>query len=113
MESYSTRELLQYNDDFRRHVKSLADDVKLGECWRAMMEGRSVTSEQAKAMILDLLMESQYFETAPAGATGDMLQRREGKREVMARILFLSDLPGSAITRMRRDALDVLQQMDE
>jgi hypothetical protein len=113
IEGYSTREMLQQDKDFRKHITSLRDEVKLGEIWRAFMEGRSITSEEAKLVMLDLFMESQYFETAPAGATGDMLQRREGKREVMARILFLSDLPGSVITRMRRDALDALQKMEE
>lgn len=112
MSEFTIRDLLQ-NEDFREEMTELNNGVQLGECWQAFMAGRSVTSEQARAMITDLLITSEYFNIAPPGATGDDLQRREGKREVMARILFLSDLPNSAITRARRDVLDQLQGMQQ
>src|ERR1044072_6701771 len=109
MTDFTIRDMLQ-NEDFVAEMTELDREVKLGECWQAFMTGRSVTQEQANRMLVDLLVFSEYFNTAPPDATGDMLQRREGKREWMARILFLSDLPSSAITRARRDVLNELQQ---
>lgn len=108
-EEFSIRDML-LNDGFRSEMQSLDGDIKLGEAWRSFMAGRSVTSEEANAMLRDLLMTSEYFDIAPPEASAAMLQRREGKRELMARILFLSDLPGSVITRLRRDVLDELQK---
>lgn len=109
---YSTRDIMQ-EGPFRESVNELRKDVALGDLWRTFMAGRSVTSEEAQLMIVDLLMTSQYFEIAPPGTTGEALQRREGARELMGRILFLADLPSSYITRLRRDALDELQKLNE
>lgn len=106
---FSIRDMLQ-NEAFREEMTTLESDIKLGECWRAFMAGRSVTADEADRMVRDLLLVSEYFDIAPPGVAADVLQRREGKRELMARILFLSDLPGSAITRLRRDHLDELQK---
>lgn len=108
----SAREMLTRDGDYLAQTQALRDEVKLGEAWRNFMAGRSVTAEEATAMMTDLLLASGYYEVAPPDATADMLQRREGKREVMARILFLSDLPGSHITKLRRDALDELQKIE-
>ena len=112
MSDFTIRDMLQ-NEQFVSEMTELDREVKLGECWQAFMAGRSVTSDQANRMIVDLLVSSEYFNTAPPDATGDQLQRREGKRELMARILFLSDLPSSAITRARRDVLNELQTMQQ
>lgn len=109
MSDYTIRDMLT-SESFVAEMTELDKEIKLGECWRAFMAGRGVTSDEAQRMMTDLLLTSEYFNTAPPDATGDMLQRREGKRELMARILFLSDLPGSAITRARRDVLDELQK---
>lgn len=108
MTDYTIRDML-LNDDFKAEMTDLDKDVKLGECWQAFFAGRSVTAEEAKRMFTDLLLASEYFNTASPDATGDQLLRREGKRDLMARILYLSDLPSSAITRARRDVLDELQ----
>lgn len=112
MSDFSIRDMLQ-NEEFAAEMTELDREVKLGECWQAFLAGRSVTQEQANRMLVDLLIASEYFMTAPPDATGDYLQRREGKRELMARILFLSDLPSSAITRARRDVLNVLQETQQ
>lgn len=109
---YTMRDVMQPGP-FRNHVEELRVDNALGELWRTFMAGRSVTSEEAKLMIVDLLMTSQYFEIAPPGTSGETLQRREGARELMGRILFLADLPSSYITKLRRDALDELQKLNE
>lgn len=109
---YTMQDILQPGP-YREALEDLRQDVKLGELWQTFLAGRSVTSEEAQLMIVDLLLTSQYFEIAPPGATGDMLQRREGARELMGRILFLADLPSSYITKLRRDALDGLQKLNE
>lgn len=112
MDGYSPRELIYNDGAFRNAMRQLNDDVKLGQAWQAILNGRG-TKEEVRACFIDLLLETGYFGVAPPDATGDMLQRREGKREVMARILFLADLPSSAITQLRRDALDELQKLEE
>ncbi len=112
MSEFSIRDMLA-NDDFRAEMTELDHEVKLGEIWRAFLAGRSVTADEANRVLVDLLLTSDYFTTAPPDATGDQLQRREGKREVMARVLFLSDLPSSVITRARRDVLDELQRQQQ
>jgi hypothetical protein len=109
---YTARELLQRSDEFRAHVAELRDDVKLGEIWQTLIAGRSVTSQEAELLITDILLTAGYFEIAPDDVPGHVLQRREGKREVAARILFLADLPGSYITKLRRQALDELQKLE-
>jgi hypothetical protein len=110
MSDFTIRDMLR-NEPFREEMEELSKDVKLGDIWQAFVAGRSVTSEDARQVMTDLLVASEYFNVAPPDATGDVLQRREGKRELMARILFLSDLPSSAITRARRDVLNELQTM--
>lgn len=101
------------NPQFRSYVSQLASDVELGNIWNAFLNGRSVTSQEAEKVMLDLIVQSGYFEIAPDGATPDALQRREGRREIAGRIFFLADLPFSYITRARRGALDLLQKMEE
>src|SRR5687768_9784565 len=106
--NYSVRELVHNSEQFREEMEKLRDEVRLGEAWRAIMDGKG-SSEDGRLVFLDLLLETEYFGVAPPNASGDMLQRREGARGVMARILFLADLPSSFITKLRRDALDELQ----
>lgn len=112
MSDYSIRDMLS-NPAFADEMQELDQDVKLGDIWRALLAGRSVSSDEAHRLLVDLLLASDYFNTAPPDATGNDLLRREGKRDLMARILFLSDLPGSAITRARRDVLDELQRSQQ
>lgn len=112
MTEYLTpREMMQADPAFAAEMRHLRDEVKLGEAWRRILDGKGSREDVALAFT-DLMLETGYFGVAPPDATGDMLQRREGKREVMARILFLSDLPSSAITKLRRDALDELQKSE-
>jgi hypothetical protein len=113
MDGYSTRELLANDATFRSQVKQLHDEVALGKTWRNIFSGHGVTTDAAKAALTDLVIESEYFAVAPPGTSTEMLHRREGKREVIARILFLLDLPSSFITELRRDALDELQKLEE
>lgn len=109
---YTARDMLK-NEDTRTAVQALADEVRLGEIWRAILSGHGATADEASIALVDLLLTSDYFTTAPTEATGEQLQRREGRREVMARILYLSDLPSSRITKLRRDLLDELQKLNE
>jgi hypothetical protein len=113
MDGYSTRELLMNDGAFRAQVRQLNDEVKLGKAWRGIFQGHGVTGDEAKAVLTDLIIESEYFAVSPPGTSTEMLHRREGKREVIARILFLLDLPSSFITELRRDALDELQKLEE
>ena len=110
METYTAREMLQRDQALLTETQALARDNRLGEVWRAILSGHGANAEDASALLVDLLLHSDFFTTAPPDATGEQLQRREGRREVMARILFLSDLPSSHITKLRRDLLDELQK---
>jgi hypothetical protein len=111
-EEYSVRELIHRDPALRTYVTELKEQVELGAAWRAILDGKG-SKEQAQLVMTDLALETGYFGVAPPDATGDMLQRQEGRRGVMARILFLADLPSSAITQLRRDALDELQRLEE
>lgn len=82
-------------------------DVRLHEAWAAFRAG-SASREDAELVLSDLAEFSEYFYVADSTATGDQLMRREGRREVMARILFLLDLPASFMTEVRQAALDEL-----
>lgn len=112
MQDFSQREMIYREPSFKAHVDELKKAVDLGEAWQAIFEGRG-SKEQGQLVLVDLMLETGYFGVAPPDATGDMLQRREGKREVMARIFFLADMPSSFITKLRRDALDELQKAEE
>lgn len=108
----TSREMVSRSEEFRQSIAALADDVKLGEIWQAVLSGHGATSEEAQLILTDLLFTAGYFEIAPDDVSPNVLLRREGKREVAARILFLADLPGSYITKLRRDALDELQKLE-
>lgn len=108
----TTTDLLN-NPQFRHAVRALADDVKLGNIWNAFLNGRGVTKEEAELVMLDLLVTSGFFEIAPDSTSAEVLQRREGRREIAGRIFFLADLPFSYITKARQQALDALQKMNE
>lgn len=110
-EEYSQREMIYRSPEFKGYVDTLKKEVDLGVAWRNIMDGKA-TREEGQRVIVDLLLESGYMGVAPPNATGDMLLRQEGRREIMARIFFLADLPSSVITRLRRDALDELQKLE-
>lgn len=112
MDDYTQREMIYRDTSFKAHVEELKRAVDLGEAWRNIFEGRG-SREDGQRVLVDLLLESGYFGVAPPDATGDVLQRREGKRDIMARIFFLADMPSSFITKLRRDALDELQKIEE
>lgn len=80
---------------------------KLSEAWRAMARGGG-SPEDFELAMSDLLETTEFFYVAGQDASGDSLLRREGRREVMARILFLLDYPVSYMTELRRAALDEL-----
>lgn len=80
---------------------------RLSEAWRAMQNG-SGSREDFEVALSDLAEKSEFFYVADPAASGDALLRREGRREVMARILFLLDRPVSYMTELRRAALDEL-----
>lgn len=107
----SARELLATDAGYAAQVKELQKCVKLGEAWRAFIEGHA-SREQAQLILVDLVLETGYFGVAPPDAKGEDLLRREGRRDVMTRIMFLSDMPSSYITKLRRDALDELQKLE-
>lgn len=111
MEQLTQREMLSNDPAFYSEMRKLRDEVRLGDAWRAIMDGKG-SADDARLAITDLLIETEYFGVAPDDTPDRVLQRREGKRGVMARILFLADLPSSAITKLRRDALDELQKME-
>lgn len=112
IEDYSPREMIYRSDEFKSYVAKLKKEVDLGVAWRNIFEGKA-TREEGQRVLVDLILESGYLGVAPPNATGDMLLRQEGRREIMARIFFLADLPSSAITKLRRDALDELQKIEE
>lgn len=84
------------------------EEARLAEAWASIMKGRG-SPEDAELVMQDLADASGYFYLSPPGSSADELQRREGAREVYARILFLLDLPMSYIGELRRVALDQLQ----
>lgn len=82
-----------------------AREARLSEAWASFIDGRA-SREDAELILADLGDISGYFNVAGDDATGDQMLRREGRRDVMARILFLLDMPFSYMTEMRRASLD-------
>lgn len=80
---------------------------RLSEAWRAMQAG-SGSKEDFEVAMADLLERTEFYYIADPAASGEALLRREGRREVMSRILFLLDRPASYMTELRRAALDEL-----
>lgn len=78
---------------------------RLSEAWQAFVRG-AASKEDADLIMADLASVTGYFFVSEPGATGDALLRNEGRRDVMARILFLLDLPFSYMTELRRAASD-------
>ena len=67
-----------------------------------------LSTEDFELVMSDLAEQSEYYFIAPAGSTGEELMRREGKRELMARVIYLLDRPTSFMQELRRAALDEL-----
>lgn len=80
---------------------------RLSAAWNAIATGDSST-EDFELVMSDLAEQSEYYFIAPAGSTGEELMRREGKRELMARVIYLLDRPTSFMQELRRAALDEL-----
>ena len=98
----TSRTILQAGE--RREDKR---ETRLSSAWLAISRGEGAT-EDFELVLADLAEQSEFFFIAAPGAEGDELLRREGKRELFARILYLLDLPGSFMTEIRRAALDEL-----
>lgn len=81
---------------------------RLTQAWQAFQRG-AASKEDADLILADLAKTSEYFMIAGPDADGASLMRREGKREVMGRILFLLDLPFSYMDELRRAASDEAQ----
>ena len=81
---------------------------RLSKAWNAILNGKG-SKEDAEFVLADLSEISEFYYIADPAATGEALLRREGRREVMARILFLLDRPRSFIEELRRVAQDELQ----
>ncbi len=86
-----------------------AREEHLSSVWRALIEGRGATKEDFELILSDLAEESGFFYTAPVNTPGEQLQRLEGRRDVMGRILFLLDYDFTIINELRRAALVELQ----
>lgn len=82
--------------------------MRLSEAWRAFQRG-AASKEDADLILADLAKQSEFFMVAAPGVDAETLQRREGRREVMGRILFLLDLPFSYMDELRRAASDEMQ----
>lgn len=98
----TSRTILQPGD--RRGEKW---EARLSSAWNAISKGDGA-SEDFELVLADLAEQSEFFYIAAPRAEGDELLRREGKRELFARILYLLDLPGSFMTEIRKAALDEL-----
>lgn len=82
-------------------------EKRLASAWNAISTGDG-SAEDFELALVDLAEQSDFFYIAPGGTSGDELLRREGRREVFARILYLLDKPGSFMTEIRKAALDEL-----
>ena len=96
----TSRTILQHGE--RRGEKW---EARLSSAWTALSKGDG-SAEDFELAFTDLAEQSEYFFIAAPGAEADELLRREGKRELFARILYLLDRPGSFMTELRRAALD-------
>lgn len=80
-------------------------DDRLAQAWHAFVSGRA-GREDADLIMGDLAMFTGFMQVSDVGATDAELRRFEGRRDVMARILFLLDMPMSHMTELRRAAAD-------
>lgn len=85
--------------------------IRLGEAWRAVIEGRG-SREDGELILTDLANESGYF-VAPADVSDQTLREHNGRRAVFARILFLVDISIAELDDARRSTLRLSQLNDE
>jgi hypothetical protein len=97
-------------DKFPRGQRRGVDREKhLGSVWRAFKEGRGVSKDDAGLVLADLAEFTEFYFTAGDDVTPEQLLRREGRRDVMGRILFLLNFDMSFIQELQSAALDELQ----
>ena len=83
----TTRDL--FNGQYKRDSDEI--EARLSEAVRAVKEGRG-SALDGELFFGELMYTSGYFSVAPAGTSDSELQRREGARDVFARILYLLDI---------------------
>lgn len=88
--------------------RKVVRDIRLEQAWVALLGGKG-SKEDADLAMADLADYTGYYAVAPEGTSTEMMHRFEGRRDVMARILFLLDNPTSYSADLRRAALDELQ----
>jgi hypothetical protein len=88
--------------------RSDAREMHLATVWRALIEGRGANKDDFELLLADLSEFTGFFFTAADTVTNEQLQRMEGRREVMGRILYLLDFEFSIINELRRAALTEL-----
>lgn len=100
------------SNDFRSFVsqgKSLDDyQQRLSSAWLAILNGNG-SKEDADLAMGDLVSFSGLYTVTPEGTPSELLQRLEGRKEFILRILFLCDVPSSYMNDLRRASLDELQ----
>lgn len=90
----------------------IQQDVRLTEAWQAFSRGRA-SQEDYEIIMTDLANFTGYFAIAEDAVPGDVLQRYEGKRAVMAHILYSLDAGSGIIGELRRAALDELARQQQ
>lgn len=80
-------------------------DERLSQAWHAFVTG-GASREDADLIMGDLAVFTGFMQVSDIAATDAELRRFEGRRDVMARILFLLDMPMSYMTELRRAAAD-------
>ena len=81
-----------------------AEKVRLHEAWAALARGGG-SREDFELAIGDLAEQSDYYYIAQPDATPESLMRREGRRELFARILYLLDVPKDVMAEWHAAAL--------
>lgn len=99
----TTADLFKQSAGRRGGVEAL----RLREAWQAIAQGRGGQLDWELAFG-DLAETSEYYYIAPPDATPEQILRREGKRELFARILYLLNVPRSKVEEWQRAALTEL-----
>lgn len=82
---------------------SATASVTLVEAWKRLSTGHASVDDFEIAMA-DLAAYSGVFAVTPFDASDAELRHREGRRDLMARILFLVGLSSEAMTALREAA---------
>ena len=90
---------------FEKRPRGAAAEQRLAGAYEAVFSGNG-GPEDASLVLVDLAIESRYFDTTPAGTADEVLQHMAGSRFVFGRIVRQMNMPPRELSALIQRVVD-------